>query len=360
MDQTYYYHAFLGTNSMRGSQGLYHVALRKDDLTLQVRHTCPALNGDYICIAPDGRSLYAAYEVIYYQGRPSAAVGAYRIDDDGALTLLNTRHVDGQMACFCSTDHAGTHLLSSSYMSGSVTVTPILPDGSLGEDCRVIRQPVRRGRHWPSIHSVYETPDCRYILSTNVGLDRVFLHRLRGDGWVQAFEVAVEGRPRQAAFSADGRFVYVSTEAGGEVFVLAYDPDGPELLRPIQRISTTRPGWSGHAETAGIKLSPDGNMLLVANRAMELNSLAVYSVDQAGGTLNLTGHVGVHGVFPRDFDFTPDSRYVLVGLQFSDTLELFEVDQENRTLASRRRDIPLPCCSCVKFLKEGDAMHNGG
>lgn len=353
MDQTSCYHAYVGTNSLRDSRGIYHITIRKSDLAFAVEHTCPAVNGDYLWIAPDQNTLYAAYEVIYFQDRPAAGVGAYRIYPDGALSLLNTRCVSGQMACYCSADHAGRRLLTSTYMSGTVNVTELREDGSLGDQNQVIRQPVRPGFHWPSVHSVYETPDGRYLLSTNVGLDRVFLHRLEEGRWVQHYELPVSGRPRQAAFAPDGRFVYVSTESGGEVYVLAYEPESPEPLRTVQIVSTTRPGWSGHAETAGIKLSPDGAMLVVSNRAMELNNLAVFAVDPIQGTLSFSGHVPVHGVFPRDFDFTPDGRYVLVGLQFSDTLELFETDPEGCTLISRRRDLPLPCCSCIKFLPEG-------
>jgi 6-phosphogluconolactonase len=257
------------------------------------------------------------------------------------------------MACYCSIDSAGKNLLTSSYMSGSVTVTPIMEDGSLGINSQVIRQPVRQGFHWPSVHSVYETADGRYILSTNVGLDRVFLHRREGDSWAEVFEIEIPGRPRQAAFSRDGKFIYVSTEFSGEVNVLAYDPESPAPLTLIQRISTTRPGWSGHAETAGIKLSPDGRMLLVANRAQELNNLAIFSADPVTGLLEFCGHAPVHGVFPRDFDFTPDGRYVLAGLQFSDNLEIFQVNHD-RTLTSRGHDFKLPCCSCVKFLTGED------
>ena len=346
-------HAYLGTNSMRGSQGIYHISMDKETLDLRVEDSCPAKNGDYLWISPDRRTLYAAYELIYFQGRPTGGAAAYRIGPNGSLTFLNARNTDGQLTCFCSTDQAGQHLLTSSYMSGSVTVTPLLPDGSLGEGMQVIRHPVRSGSHWPSVHSVYETPDRNFLLSTNVGLDRVFLHQLTKAGWRQAFELPVAGRPRQAAFSPDGKTVYVSTEAGGEVFVLAYDSAAAEPLRQLQRVSTTCPGWCGHAETAGIKLSPDGSLLLVANRAEGLNNLAAFAVNRDTGLLKFSAHVPVQGVFPRDFDFTPDGRYVLVGLQFSDTLELFEADYSCYTLVSLGAGFPLPCCSCVKFLPEG-------
>lgn len=346
MDRAHFYHAYLGTNSMRGSRGIYHISIRKEDLDFQVISACQALNADYICLSPDQRTLYATYELTYFNGRPTSGAGAYRLEEDGGITLLNQRNVHGQMACYCSTDRAGTTLFSSSYMSGSITATELLADGSLGESQRIIPQPVRAGYHWPSVHSVYETPDERYIFSTNVGLDRVLLHRKDG---TPVCELPVEGRPRQAAFSADGRFIYVSTEAGGEVFVLAYDGTSGTPLRLIQRISTTLPGWTGHAETAGIKRSPDGRMLLVANRAMDLNCLAVFSIHPSTGQLTFVHHAKVHGVFPRDLDFTPDGRYVLVGLQFSDNLELFGVEEDH--LVSRRADFALPCCSGVKFLR---------
>jgi len=357
MDFEHYYHAYLGTNSLRRSKGIYHVSIRKSDLHMEVKHTAPAWNGDYLTIAPNGKTLYAAYEVIWFQGRPGSGAGAYRIGEDGALELLGTRPTDGQMACFCSMGQGGGRLLVASYMSGTVTVLPVNADGSLGEDASVIRQPKRPGSHYPSVHSVYGTPDGRYIFSTNVGLDRVFLHRWEDSGLAQHFELPVEGRPRQAAFSPDGTKIYVSTESGGEVFVLDYDGARAEPLRLLQRISTVRPGWTGHAETAGIKLSPDGSMLVVTNRNADHNNLAVFSVGK-DGLLSFTCHTPVQGVFPRDLDFTPDGNYLLVGLQFSDNLELFQVDREHGALISRRSDFQIPCCSGVVFHRGGGG-HDG-
>ena len=119
----------------------------------------------------------------------------------------------------------------------------------------------------------------------------------------------------------------------------------------VQVISTTPDGWRGHAETAGIKLSPDGRMLVVANRAPELNHLARFAVDSNTGLLTFAGSTPVSGVFPRDLDFSPDSRLLLVGLQFSDQLELFSANTECTTLTSLHSDFHLPCCSGVKFIR---------
>lgn len=346
MDREHYYHAYLGTNSMRGSQGIYHLSIQKETLAFRIEASHPAHNADYLCLSPDRRFLYAAYELVYFNGAPQSGVGSYRLEEDGGIHLMDQTHVHGQMACFCSVSRDGTLLYSSSYMAGSVTATPLLPDGRLGRNPLVISQPPRPGAHWPSTHSVYETPDGRFLFSTNVGLDTVFLHDKAG---ALVYQLPVEGRPRQAAFSPDGGRIYVSTEAGGDVFVLTYRPDTPQPLELQSHISVTPQGWQGHAETAGIKLSPDGRTLVVCVRAPELNCLATFRVDPQSGDLTPTGRVALSGNFPRDLDFTPDGRYLLVGLQFSDTLELFRVDGAG-VLTSVSAGFPLPCCSCIKFL----------
>lgn len=346
MDLEHYYHAYLGTNSMRGSQGIYHLSIHKKMLDFKIEASHPAHNADYLCLSPDRHFLYAAYELVYFNGQPYAGVGSYRLEEDGTIRLIDQANVNGQMACFCSVSRDGTQLYSSSYMAGTVTVTPLLPDGHLGRLPLVISQPPQPGHHWPSTHSVYETPDGQAIFSTNVGLDTVFLHDKQGR---LLGRLPVEGRPRQAAFSGDGTRIYVSTESGGDVFILTYHPGTPEPLQLQRRISATPQGWQGHAETAGIKLSPDGRTLLVCIRAPELNCLSAFGVDPQSGNLTPTGRVPLSGNFPRDLDFTPDGRYVLVGLQFSDTLELFRVEGPG-VLSSVSAGFPLPCCSCIKFL----------
>lgn len=346
MDLDRYYHAYLGTNSMRGSKGIYHLSIQKETLSFQIDATYPAHNADYLCLSPDRRYLYAAYELVYFNGQPTSGVGSYRLGADGSIQLLEQANVHGQMACFCSVSQDGARLYSCSYMAGSVTVTPVSGDGHLGQEQLVISQAPRPGCHWPSTHSVYETSDGRYIFSTNVGLDTVFLHDKAG---TPVYQLTVEGRPRQAAFSEDGTRIYVSTEAGGDIFVLSYHPETPQPLQLQSRISTTPPDWHGHAETAGIKLSPDGRTLLVCVRAPELNCLAAFAVDPHSGDLSPTCRIPLSGSFPRDLDFTPDGRYVLVGLQFSDTLELFRVEGPG-LLTSVYSGFPVPCCSCIKFL----------
>ncbi len=344
------YRGYLGTCSTHGSQGIYQIALNGETRDIQILSTIQAANADYLAISQDQQFLYASMEVIYYQGAATSAASAYRIEADGHLTYLNTQPIGGQLNNFIFVDKGRKHVYSSSYMAGTVTVNPVNADGSLAPASHILQHPVRPGMHHPSVHSVYVTPDGRYLLATDVGLDAIFLYETASGDYHLLAEVPVPGRPRQAAFSADGRYIYVSTEAGGEVFVFAYLPEDPAVLRQIQRISTAPVGFSDrHIETAGIKRSPNGELLYVTNRNPKLNNLGGFSVDPATGLLTKIDSVEIHGVFPWDLEFTPDGKYVLVSLRFSDEVELFEVDYVNKRWISCNK-IHIPSCTCIKFL----------
>ena len=340
------YGAYLGTRD-----NIYQIELDGDGKNIRIVSSVQAVNPDYLAISQDKKFLYAALEVIYYKGLPTAAASAYRINEDGSLTFINTQPIGGQLNDFIFVDSSRKHVYCSSYMSGTLTVNPVNADGSLAPLSKIIRHPVRPGQHYPSVHSVYTTPDGKYLIATDVGLDAVFVYEAESGSYQLACELPVEGRPRQGAFSPDGKYLYVSTEAGGEVFVFEYFPESKEVFRQIQRITTAPIGFSDrHIETAGIKLSPNGKLLYVANRNPKLNNLGGFAVDQSTGLLTKIDDVELHGVFPWDLDFTPDGKYALVSLRFSGDVELFKVDYEKQRLSSCGK-FQIPSCACIKFLK---------
>ena len=73
------------------------------------------------------------------------------------------------------------------------------------------------------------------------------------------------------------------------------------------------------ADTIGacIKLSPNGAFLYASNRGHD--SIASYRV-QADGTLRPLGIQQAGAKTPRDFNITPDGKYLLSGFQDSDEL----------------------------------------
>lgn len=72
------------------------------------------------------RSMYACNELTAH------SVSSFAIEPDGRLRPLNTQPTGGTLPCHIMLHPAG-YLLVANYGSGSVSVHPVEPDGTLGE-----------------------------------------------------------------------------------------------------------------------------------------------------------------------------------------------------------------------------------
>jgi 6-phosphogluconolactonase len=116
-------------------------------------------------------------ELKEFEGATSGAVSAFRIDPDGgALTLLNMKPSHGTDPCHLVVDPSGRFVLVANFMSGSVCVLPIGPDGSLGDATDVVQHhgssvdPVRQSG--PHAHAVTLDAAGRFAFVPDLGLDR--------------------------------------------------------------------------------------------------------------------------------------------------------------------------------------------
>ena len=84
--------------------------------------------------------------------------------------------------------------------------------------------------------------------------------------------------------------------------------------------------------------------MYVSNRGH--NSLAVFSVAAATGTLSLEQTVSTEGDWPRNFSLDPSGRWLLVANQRSNSIVVFGRDQKTGKLTptSQRIDVPSPVC----------------
>ncbi len=132
----------------------------------------------FLIVHPNGRFLYAVNEA----GHNDDTVSAFAIDlKSGKLTALNRVSAHGSSPCELALDKNGHFLAVANYASGSIAVFPVLPDGGLGEAVAIDRHhgssvnPERQKEPHP--HSVLFSPDNRYLLSTDLGLDKIFVYR---------------------------------------------------------------------------------------------------------------------------------------------------------------------------------------
>jgi 6-phosphogluconolactonase len=154
--------------------------------------------------------------------------------------------------------------------------------------------------------------------------------------------------PRHLAFHPNGSVVYANNEINSTVTALAYDK-AKGSLSELQTASTLPPGFTGSNSTAEIQTDKAGRFLYVSNRGHD--SIAVFAIDPAKGTLTPVEHVSTQGRTPRNFSLDPTGAYLFAANENSDSVVLFRVDPKTGRLTPSEQKLEIPSPSCVIFLK---------
>ena len=341
------YIGFVGTTSMNGSQGVYQIALDPAARTMEVLAVRSMYNSGYLALSRDRRSLYVLSEGMTFRGRASGGVTAYRVDE-GRFEELNADATDGQRPCYVFCDDDGGEVYIGNFYGGTIPVYPRLADGSLGPRKAFLRHETL-GPPWAGIHCVAKSPAGRYLAALELSGDVLYLYDCENDYAIIASYAFPEGAgPRHLAFRPDGRVIYVNRQMDEMVSVLAFDPAGEPMLRPVQELSVRSPDMVGKTEPAAIKVCPGRPLVAVSNRGMGTrhreDSITLFRADGDTGLLTRLQVMRTGGEMPRDFAFTPDGKYLAVGYQFQGYLDVYRVEEDGLRYAFRGADIPCPVC----------------
>jgi len=339
---------FIGTYTRTTSRGIY--AVRLDPTTGAL--SAPVLaattpNPSFIAFTPDQKTLYAVSE-------SDAMAAAFATDlARGTLSPLQPPQSSGGAApCHLVVDATQHTLLVANYHTGVVAAIPLHPDGTLGTP-HVIQHtghsvdPVRQTE--PHVHSVTLSPDGRFALVCDLGLDRIFTYRLDAANAVLTpgeppFVATAPGAgPRHFVFGTDGRHAYAITEMGSTVIAYDYAP-ATGALTPRQTLSTLPPDFKGVSSGAEIRLHPNGRFLYGSNRGHD--SIAVFAVDAVTGLLTPVEVTPCGGKNPRNFSLSPDGAWLVCANQNSNSLTVFRVDPKTGRLSptGQTTEVPLPVC----------------
>lgn len=345
---------FLGTYTRNGSQGIY--AVRLDDVTGAL--SAPTLaaaadNAPWITFSPDKKFLYTV------NGTEAQAIG-FTVDAANAqLTPLPAAPSPAaKPPSHLAVDATGRVLLAANYAEGYVESMPIRPDGTLGAPVKIMHsgRSVNKERQSQShVHSVTPSPDNRFVIVCDLGLDKIFTYALdpataKLTPANPPFVVTAPGAgPRHFKFGVDGTHAYAINEMGGTI--VAYDYNAATgALTPRQTVSTLPAGYDnrdGHNTTAEVRVRPDGKFLVGSNRGHD--SLAVFAIDAKTGQLTPVEIVASGGKVPRNFSFSPDGKWLVCAHQDSNNLTVFRVDSATGKLTRAGNEVTVPACVCVLF-----------
>lgn len=277
------------------------------------------------------------------------AVWALRVDRAGHIEALNRQPSGGDAPCHLALDPSGSWLIASNYSSGSIAVFAVR-DGALGEQSDFRQHhgsgPDSERQAGPHAHSATWTPDGRFVVVADLGLDRLLVYALDGaSGTLQLVnQVATPpgSGPRHATFDTSGRRLFVANELNSTVSAFDYDIANGHLS-PLDVVSTLPP-HAPHNQVADIHLA--GSRLLVSNRGH--NSLAVFDVRPDGG-LPLVTVAPCGGDWPRNFAVAPGENHVLVANQYSGRVSVLPLGDGPAPIGAPTAQHAVPGAACVIF-----------
>jgi len=309
-------------------------------------------------VHPNGKFLYAVNELANYKGPNSGGVSAFAIDRaTGKLTFLNELPSRGADPCYIIFDKSGKFVLVANYTGGSVIVYPILEDGRLGEASAFVQHtghgPNAERQEGPHAHSIDLSPDNRFAFVDDLGLDEVLVYKFDAAKGSLApndppFAKLDPGAgPRHFALRPDGKFAYVITEMGRSVAVFSNDASRG-TLQHLQTVTTLPADFTGRNDDAEIEVHPSGKFLYASNRGHE--SIAVFAIDSAKGTLTTVEITSTGGKEPRSFEIDPTGTLLFAANQKSDNIVIFKIDAKTGKLTPTGQVLDVASPVCVKFV----------
>jgi 6-phosphogluconolactonase len=350
---------YVGTYTRGASKGIYGYHFDSSTgKTTPIGLVAETENPSFLAIHPNRRFLYAANEISMYQGQAAGSVSAFAIDPaTHALKLLNRVSSRGSGPCHLVVDKTGKFLFVANYNSGSVSAFPIHDDGSLGEASAFFQHAgssVNKERQkGPHAHVVALSPDNRFVLVADLGLDRIFTYRIdpaKGLTPNNPPFVKIEpgSGPRHVAFRPDAKFVYSLNEMLSTVTTFRYDASRGSL-KELQTLSTLPKGFSGSSTTAEIVVHPNGRFVYTSNRGDD--SIAIFRTDPSRGTLTFVDRTPTQGKTPRNFAIDPSGTFLLAANQDSGSIVTFRVDAGTGRLTSTGDVLEVPLPVCILFAE---------
>lgn len=316
--------------------GIYHYRMKNDGELVYIDKTS--------CDRPmymiqEERKLYVILREPYADS-PFSGITTYDIDYNGRLYngISDIRKVPDEQnrgkvmsthgICCCHLCRFHGKLYGVNYLSGSVFSS----DG-------ILRTHEGRGfddrrQNAPHPHFIAPSPDGRYLLVTDLGLDRIFVYD-EGLELLGTVCLAQGAGPRHLAYMDDSHVVCIN-ELDCSVTMFEYI-DG--VLIPGQTISVAEMTETSGGGCAAIRVRD--NCIYVSNRGN--NTISV--IKAAEGEMELLSSVSCGGISPRDFMIFDSDLFCTN--QGSSSVTHFHVFKEQIEMDGKGIKLAIPEVLCV-------------
>ncbi len=315
-----------------------------------VQHLGGLENPSFLALNAAGDRLYSVH------GDRSEAT-SYMVDrETGRLTVLNRQPTGGYNPIHLAFDASQRFLVVSNYGSDSLAALPISKDGSLAPYSTLTAVTAPLGPHRIEQknvrphHNPLDRAGRTFYLPCK-GSDCVIGYRLdaRRGVLVETSRVAARpgAGPRHIDFHPRKPFAYVINELDSTI--TAYRQDTASgALTPLQTVPSTPSDFTGYSTGAEIWVDGEGRNVYVSNRGHD--SIGVFGIDAAKGTLTPRQWVPTKGGVPRFFAFDQAARFLYVANQGGDSIIACKVGR-NGLLAPTRLRTKVGSPACIVFSR---------
>jgi len=341
--QDYTFYALSGDRNVHQPVYLCHLNGTTGEIVVRERYG-GVVGGNYYALSSDrNHLLVTSKNKAWNQG----GVVQFDVAKDGRLTYVKEVLEEGDLPCHVSFTPDMKYVLSANYADDEILLYPFTRNeiGSIKD--QVVKEDGSRG------HYISTGPSRKYVYAVFLGLDRVFNYTILDSRLTQnenqAYFSLPEGYgPRHMVFHPQKPFAYIVNEYHSSVTACRYQPE-TGVLSKIQEISMLPDGFTGKNSAAAIRIHPEGKFLYASNRGH--NSIVVFSVCDEG-TLTLVEHESRDVQFPRDFNISPDGKYMIVGNQRGHSIMSLTIDRETGALENTGEKLKIAAPLAFEFLPE--------
>jgi 6-phosphogluconolactonase len=350
---------YVGTYSVRGSQGIYSYTFNRAKQTLTLLQAVPSLESpSFLAIHPSKKFLYSVNRGKADMTDQGGSVSAYGIDPlTGRLSGINHKSSYGDGPCYIEVDKTGKYIFVAHYGEGNLTVLSLFKDGSIGgvSDAKKYTgngiHPERQQS--PHIHAAVISQDNKFLYVMDLGTDKIYIYEFNAtEGTLQPasmpeISVVPGAGPRHFTIHPSGNFAYLVEELTSTVGVFSVDKTTGGLTILQDSVKSLPENFTDRNTAADIHTSVGGKYLYMSNRGADVLSIFTIGDD---GKITLIGHQTTGGKVPRNFLVDPKGEFIFAANQDTDTINIFRINPKTGKLTEVGKPVKVPSPVCLKIV----------
>ena len=349
----------VGTQTSGSSKGIYaySFAASTGELT-SLGLAAEAENPTFLALAPDKKTLLVANELDKFDDKESGAVSTFTLDRTRTrLSKVNQVASGGGGTCHVAFDHTGKAAFAANYGGGSAASFAVGAGAALSPAVSFFQYtghgPDPKRQEAPHAHRVTVSPDNRFLLVNDLGLDEIHIYRLDAStakltlneprGW----KSAPGAGPRALRFHPNGKVAYCVTEMASSVVVLRWDTELGSL-ETVQEIVMRPADFQGITGGDDIVIDRESRFAYATDRFDDI--VVTFSISPTDGKLTLVDRMPCGGKVPRHLTLDPSGKWLLIANQVSDNISVLARDAKTGKLTDAGKSFPLSRPQCLVFV----------